>query len=240
MLAVNAHAPPGSGNELGSRLRAVIGCVSEAGRGLLGVPTVTSSQTRKQIVQQLLVGDLADLADERLYQLLPGGTENLRAGKNKGVRNKSKHPTYNRTTPKKNQANPSVAKSGLAANALCYVSIEQKVHHQLLQSHAQAQVVQSLRDAVFPELNLRSYMDCKSDLALPTIRHILRARRPTDEMLELDRSLTRALTKQRKSSTAVKPVVPERKNGGLPPNVSKKPHGRGYPHPWLLPMEWED
>lgn len=219
----------------------MIGCVSEAGRGLLGIPTVTSPQTRKQIVQQLLVGDLADLADERLYQLLPGGKENLHTGKKKNVRNKSKHLTYNKTTLKKNQANNSLAKSGLATGALCYVSIEQKVHHQLMQSHAEAQLIQSLRDAVFPELNLRSYMDCKSDLALPTIRHILQARPPTDEMLELDRSLTRALTKQRKSPTAVKPVVPERKNGGLSPNfVPKKPHSRGYPHPWLLPMEWED
>lgn len=215
--------------------------MSEAGRGLLGIPTVTSPQTRKQIVQQLLVGDLADLADERLYQLLPGGKQNLHAGKKKSVKNKSKHHTYNKTTSKKKQASHSVAKSGLAAGALCYVSIEQKVHHQLLQSHAEAQLVQSLRDAVFPELNLRSYMDCKSDLALPTIRHILQARPRTDEMLELDRSLTRALTKQRKTATAVKPVVPERKNGGLSPDVvSKKPHSGGYPHPWLLPMEWED
>lgn len=223
----------------------MIGCVSEAGRGLQGIPTVTSPQTRKQIVQQLLVGDLADLADERLYQLLPGGAERLHAGKKKDVKNKqsgspakSKHAT-NKSV--KSRADQSLAKSGLATNALCYVTEEQKVLLQLQQSHAESQLVQALRDAVFPELNFKSYLDCKSDLALPTIRYILRARPPTDEVLELDRSLTRALTKQRKTPTVVKPSVPDRKNGGVSPDiVPRKPHSRGYPHPWLLPMEWED
>lgn len=224
----------------------MIGCVSEAGRGLQGIPTVTSPQTRKQIVQQLLVGDLADLADERLYQLLPGGAERLQASKKKDVKNKqsgspakSKHATNNKSV--KSQADYSLAKSGLATDALCYVTEEQKVLLQLQQSHAGSQLVQALRDAVFPELNFKSYLDCKSDLALPTIRYILRARPPTDEVLELDRSLTRALTKQRKTPTAVKPSVPDRKNGGVSPDiVPRKPHNQGYPHPWLLPMEWED
>lgn len=223
----------------------MIGCVSNAGRGLHGIPTVTSPLTRKQIVQQLLVGDLADLADEGFYQLLP---DNPHAGKKRNLKNKqsetlakSKQQTLNPTLLKKSQTNHSVGKLGLAKDALCYVSIEQRVFHQLRQSHAETQLVQGLRDAVFPELNLKSYLDCKSDLALPTIRHIVRGRPPTDETLEFDRSLTKALTNQRKTSTAVKPSVPVRKYGGLSPaTIPRNPQSQGYPHPWLLPMEWED
>ncbi len=221
--------------------------MSDAGRGLHGTLTVTSPLTRKRIVQQLLVGDLADLADEGLYQLLPRGSEKLHAGKKKDLKNqqsetlaKSKQQTLNPSLRKKSQANRSVGKLGLAEGALCYVALEHRVFQQLKQSHSENQLVQALRDAVFPELNLRSYLDCKSDLALPAIRHILRER-PTDEVLELDRSLTKALMNQRKTSTAIKKNVPMTNYGGIPPvTVPRKPHSQGYPHPWLLPMEWED
>lgn len=225
----------------------MIGCVSDAGRGLQGTLTAASPLTRKQIVQQLLVGDLADLADEGLYKLLPSGSEKLHAGKKKDLKNqqsatlaKSKQQTLNPSLWKKSQTNRSVGKLGLAEDALCYVSLEQRVFHQLKQSHAENQLVQALKDATFPELNLKSYLECRSDLALPTIRHILRGR-PTDEALELDRSLTKALMNNGKVSTAIKQSVPVTKYGGFSPaTVPKKPHSQGYPHPWLLPMEWED
>ncbi|KAL7403191.1 hypothetical protein ABVT39_026033 [Epinephelus coioides] len=217
------------------------------GRGLQGTLTAASPLTRKQIVQQLLVGDLADLADEGLYKLLPSGSEKLHAGKKKDLKNqqsatlaKSKQQTLNPSLWKKSQTNRSVGKLGLAEDALCYVSLEQRVFHQLKQSHAENQLVQALKDATFPELNLKSYLECRSDLALPTIRHILRGR-PTDEALELDRSLTKALMNKGKASTAIKQSVPVTKYGGFSPaTVPKKPHSQGYPHPWLLPMEWED
>ncbi|XP_051808387.1 uncharacterized protein LOC127535205 [Acanthochromis polyacanthus] len=224
-----------------------IGSVSDSGRGLQGPLPVASPLTRKRIIQQLLVGDLADLADEGLYQLLPSGSEKLQAGKRKSLKNpksetlaKSKHQMMSPSLWKKSQTNHYVGKSGLAENMLCFVSLEQKVFHQLKQSHAENQLVQALKDAVFPELNLKSYLDCKSDLALPTIRYILRGR-PTDEAFELDRSLTRALKNQRKTSTAIKQSVPVTKYSSLSPaTVPRKPHSQGYPHPWLLPMEWED
>ncbi|XP_042352686.1 carbonic anhydrase 12 [Plectropomus leopardus] len=214
-------------------------------KGMQGTLTVTSPSTRKQIVQQLLVGDLADLADEGLYKLLPSGSEKLYAGKKKDLKNqqtlaKSKQQTLNASPWKKSQTNRSVGKLGLAEDALCYVSLEQRVFHQLKHSHTENQLVKALRDESFPELNLRSYLDCKSDLALPTIRHILR-RRPTDEAFELDRSLTRALKNKGKTSTAIKQSVPTTKYSGFSPAVvPRKPHSQGYPHPWLLPMEWED
>lgn len=133
---------------------------------------------------------------------------------------------------KKSQSNRSVAKLGLAEDALCYVSLEQNILHQLQQSHTENQLIHTLKDAVYPELNLKSYLDCKSDLALPTIRRILRGR-PTEEALELDRSLTKALIGQRKSP--IKKTVPV--TNSLSAAV---PRNQGFPHPWLLPMEWED
>ncbi|KAM4573871.1 carbonic anhydrase 12 [Odontesthes bonariensis] len=217
------------------------------GRGLHGTLTVTSPLTRKRVIQQLLVGDLADLADEGLYQLLPSGSQKLHAGKRKDHKNwqseivaKPKQQSLNPSPWKKNQTNRDVGKLGLAEDTLCYVSVEQRVFHQLRQSHAENQLVQNLRNAVFPELNLKSYLDCKSDLALSTIRHILRGR-PSDEAFELDRSLTKALMNQKTTSTPNKQNGPMIKHGGRPSAaVPKKPLSHGYPHPWLLPMEWED
>lgn len=225
----------------------MIGCVSDAGRGLHGTLTVTSPLRRKRIIQQLLVGDLADLADEGLSQLLPSGSETLHAGKKKDLKDqqsetlaKSKQQTLYPSSWKKSQTDRSVGKLGLAEDALCYSSLEQRVFQQLKLSHTENKLVQALRDEVFPELNLKSYLDCRSELSLPAIRHILRGR-PTDEAFELDRSLTKALMNQRRISPAIKQSVPMTKDGSLPPaTVPRKPHSQGYPHPWLLPMEWED
>ncbi|XP_030588000.1 carbonic anhydrase 12 [Archocentrus centrarchus] len=220
------------------------------GRGLHGTLTVTSPLTRKRIIQQLLVGDLGDLADEELYKLLPSGSEKLPAGKKKDLKTqqserlaKSKQQTLNPSPWKKSQTNHHVGKLGLAENTLNYVSLEQRVSHQLKQSHAENQLVQALRDEVFPELNLKSYLECKSDLALPTIRHILQ-RRPRDEVFELNNSLAKALMNQKKTSktsTAIEKSVPMTQHSGQSPaTVPRKSQSQGYPHPWLLPMEWED
>ncbi|XP_068458296.1 carbonic anhydrase 12 isoform X2 [Clinocottus analis] len=210
------------------------------GSGLQG--TVTSPLTRKRIVQQLLVGDLADLADDGLYKLLPSGSEKLH-GKKKDLKNqesetpaKAKQQRLDSSIQKKSQSDHSVGKLGLAEEALCFIPLEQRVHLQQKQSHTEGQLVQALRDVTFPELNLKSYLDCKSNLALPTIRHILHGR-PTDEANELEHSLKMAFNR-RKTSTAIKPVT---KYGTFPTAaVPRKPHSPGYPHPWLLPMEWED
>lgn len=223
--------------------------MSDAGRGLQGIPTVSTQLERKRIVQQLLVGDLADLADEGLYQLLPSGYVKVNTEKKKELKKeqsetlaKSKKQILNPSMwKKKSQTYPPMGMSALAEKALCYVSLEQKVYDQLKQSHTETQMVQALRDIVFPDLNLKSYLDCKSDLALPAIRHILRGRPPTDEALELDRSLTKALKNQRKTATANKQSVPVTNYGGIAPApIPGSPLGQGYPHPWLLPMEWED
>uniref|UniRef100_A0A1A8RJ90 Carbonic anhydrase n=2 Tax=Nothobranchius rachovii TaxID=451742 RepID=A0A1A8RJ90_9TELE len=211
------------------------------GRGLHGTLTVLPPFKRKQVVQQLLDGDLADLADEGLYQLLPSNTQKLRAGERENPDDRQslarpKQQIVNPSFGKKSQTNRYVGKLGLAANTLCYASLEHRVFHRLKQTHNENQLIQTLRDEVYPELNLKSYLDCKSDLALPTIRNILSGR-PTDEASELDRSLTKALRHRRKTSTAIKKSGIMTNPGGSSTAVPEK---RVYPHPWLLPMEWED
>lgn len=215
------------------------GSVSDAGRGLHGTLTVSPPFKRKQVVHQLLAGDLADLADEGLYQLLPSGSQTVRAGNRKNTMSqlsvtlaKPKQQTKNPSL-RKSQTNRFVGKLGMEENTLCFTSLE----HQLRQSHAESELSRILRDLIYPELNLKSYLDCKSDLALPTIRHIL-SRRPTDEALELDRSLTKALMNPRKTSPATKDRGSRTKHGSV--SVQQKPPSRRHPHPWLLPMEWED
>ena len=231
---------------------AVVDLVSAAGRGLHGILTVTSPLVRKQIIQQLLVGDLADLADEGLYQLLPSGPEKRLVAdkKRKAFNNKqgtrTQHTNPNKQLlhpPKKSRGhNPLGGGTGLTEEALCYVSLEHQVLHQAKLSHTEAQVVHTLRDLVFPDLNLRSYLGCKSELDFSTIRHIVRGR-PTDEVLELDGSLRRASVGVMKKfpSFASKQDVPAAKYEGVSIVARQaKSQPQGFPHPWLLPMEWED
>lgn len=216
--------------------------LSDAGRGLQGAHVVTPPLMRKRIIQQLLAGDLADLADEGLDQLLPSGSPRLRAGKRSrqsATLSKPKQPTLNSSLGKKSQTNRHMGKSGLAKNPVFYTSLEQRVLHRLQRSHAENQLVESLRDEVYPELNLKSYLDCKSDLALPTIRHILRGR-PADEASELDHYLTKAFMQQKKTSTTLRKGGTTAKHGGSSTADSRKRLGQSYPHAWLLPMEWED
>ncbi|XP_056138453.1 carbonic anhydrase 12 [Lampris incognitus] len=211
------------------------------GKGLRGTLTVTSSLMRKQIIQQLLVGDLADLADEGLYRLLPSGPERSHAGKKwKGSKSELSRTAANPKQKKKSKTNHNGGKSRLNVDKLSFATLEQQVFHKLKQPHSENQLVQSLREVVYPELNLRSYLECKSDLALPTVRQILRGR-PTDEALELGRSLTKASMGQAKTSSSTKQGVPANKYGGpAPASAPTKSHHQGHPHPWLLPMEWED
>lgn len=211
--------------------------MSNAGRGLHGIPTVPSPLRRKQIVQQLLVGNLADLADERLLQLLPGDPQKFQPAWKKDAMHdtavRSKQYLLNFSPLKKGRTVTSAWKLGLATEALCYSTIEEKVLHQLRQTHTEMQLVQTLKDTVYPQLSLKSYLECKSDLSLLTVRHILRGQPPTDEAHELDLSLRNALkTQQQKKMFA---IVKKRKESAFGPATVPK-----SPHSWLLPMEWED
>ncbi|XP_011605688.2 carbonic anhydrase 12 isoform X1 [Takifugu rubripes] len=206
------------------------------GKGLHSTPTVTSPMRRKQIVQQLLVGDLADLADEWLHQLLPGGSQKFHHGWKKDdihdTAVRSKQHMLNWSPVKKSHNVPYAGKLGLAKEAMCYVCIEEKVLARLIQSHAETRLVQTLKDTVYPQLCLRSYLESKSDLSLLMVRHILKGRPPTDEANELDLSLRKALKTQKQKAFG---TAKERKNSFFGPAVGPK-----RPHSWVLPMEWED
>lgn len=210
--------------------------MSNAGKGLHSTPTVTSLMRRKQIVQQLLVGDLADLADEWLHQRLQGGSQKFHHGwKKDDIRDTpvgSKQHMLNWSPVKKSHNVPYAGKLGLAKEAMCYACIEEKVLARLIQSHAETRLVQTLKDTVYPQLCLRSYLESKSDLSLLMIRHILKGRPPTDEANELDLSLRKALKTQKQKAFG---TAKERKNIFFGPAVGPK-----RPHSWLLPMEWED
>ncbi|KAM9528397.1 uncharacterized protein ca12 [Salvelinus alpinus] len=159
-------------------------------------------------------------------------------------------------SPRKNQQNRQpVWKSGLSEDMLCYVSLEQNVSRQLSRGrslpHTDTQLVQALRETLFPELNLRSYLGCKSDLALLTIRQLLRGRSATDEALKLDQAL--GGTGQRGSTAHQQTIVGQRGStkkqqtntlskhqSGFAPAPAAVPRKPNQPIPWLQPMEWED
>ncbi|XP_051546208.1 carbonic anhydrase 12-like [Myxocyprinus asiaticus] len=159
--------------------------------GIHGIISVASPFQRRQVIQKLLVGDLADLADDGLSQLLPklnplpGAAQKQHWPKNKVPSN---------TVVKNMPTSPYMGTLDLN-NGLCFESLEKNVIRQLQRYHVKGQMVQALREVIFPELNLRSYLDCKSDLDLETIRQLVQGR-PRDEAVELEQSLTKAMRRQ--------------------------------------------
>lgn len=224
--------------------------MSDVGQRLHGTITVTSCLLRRQPTQQLPADDLADLVEEGLQPLLPKRRQKPRSGNawaNLGQTSlqqqtlKSKTHGNNALAPspwKNTQAGRYVAKSRLSEDSLCYVSVVQKVIRQLRRTGrlvCEAQLVQALREEIFPELNYRSYLNCKSDLAPSTIRVILRGR-PTDESFELEQSLTKNYAGQNSAPGMVLTKYPALS----PVAVPIKPHSPVQPYICLQPMEWED
>lgn len=285
----------------------MLGSVYDSGRGLQGATqTVTSPFLRRQVINQLLDGDLADLADQDgLNQLLHGDLADQdelnkllpkkpRAPGKKwnDLKNHQKSWTQSHIGSKhhqnswsqtqnslkqqwlksnkvpsvgvgaarlvpsswKNQQNRQpVWKSGPNEDMLCYVSLEQNVSRRLSRGrsppHTDTQLVQALRETLFPELNLRSYLGCKSDLALLTVRQLLRGRSATDEALELDQAIVKALGGRRTGQTIVGQRGSTKKQQtntfsmhqtGFAPAPAAVPRKPNQPIPWLQPMEWED
>uniref|UniRef100_A0A673YR18 carbonic anhydrase n=1 Tax=Salmo trutta TaxID=8032 RepID=A0A673YR18_SALTR len=231
----------------------VVLCSFQGGRGLQGATqTVTSPFLRRQVINQLLDGDLADLADQDgLNQLLDGDLDGLNQLLDGDLADLADQDELNKLLPKKPRSNkvPSV---GVGADMLCYISLEQNVSRRLSRGrsppHTDTQLVQALRETLFPELNLRSYLGCKSDLAPLTIRQLLRGRSATDEALELDQAIVKALggrtgqtivgqrgsTKKQQTNTF---SMHRTGFASAPAAVPRKPN---QPIPWLQPMEWED
>lgn len=232
------------------------------------------------------MGDLADLADEGLYQLLPAVSpkpQTTGKRKNTGKSQRTHTAGVNKQHWQQNSlpngssgrrgggvaySPTAVSQRGMYGGhyagmrgvneaALCYGLIAEKTTRQLRGIHGQAQLTQMLRKSVFPELNLRSYLSCRSELDLETVRFLIH-RRPSDEANELDHSLTMATMSRKK-----KPTVSYRA-----PSVTKKParkspstlrknsynnvynnvynnaysnaYNNGYRHNRIPPLEWED
>lgn len=226
---------------------------------------------RRQVIQQLLVGDLADLADEHLYRLLPGVSSKTRtSGKWRGTSSKSQRghtAGANKQRWQQNNNLPGVtsgnwggshgygstawgkgayaAKYDVSDKPLCYKSLAEKVAQQLRGVYSEDQITQLLKKSVFPELNLRSYLACRSELDLDTVRLIIRDRPGEgDEANELDHSLTMATAGRRRKPT--KPYRPPA------PALTKKPaknsqstnlknsYNNAYKYNRIEPNEWED
>ncbi|XP_051548127.1 uncharacterized protein LOC127437324 [Myxocyprinus asiaticus] len=175
--------------------------------GLHDILSVASPFQRRQVIQKLLVCDLADLADEGLYQLLP--KMNHKPGvdiKLKNIKKLWSQATQKQHWPK-NKAPSSTAGNNMPASpymstlymnkVLCFESLEKNIIHQLQRCQAMGQMVQALREVVFPELNLKSYLDCRSDLDLEAMRQLVQGR-PRDEAAELEQSLAKAMQRQMK------------------------------------------
>lgn len=163
-----------------------------SGAGLHGIFSVASPFERRQVIQKLLAGDLADLADEGLYQLLPKPQPGLNS-KWKTTKRLGLHNQANKVQSNTGHIRKNLPRHGY--KDLCFKTLEKNVLHQIQRRNANGQMVEALRDVVFPELNLRSYLDCKSELDLQTIRQLVQGR-STDEAAELEQSLTKAMLRQ--------------------------------------------
>ncbi|KAI5100512.1 carbonic anhydrase 12 isoform X1 [Silurus meridionalis] len=224
--------------------------------GLHGTTSVASPMQRRLVIQHLINGDLADLADEGLHHLLPKlqrknwavkkwrnnsnqqplGQSTEKHQKNKGLNVTRNNPSVWRNTHGRSY----MGMSAINDDALCFISMEKNVSVWVTKHHADAQMIQALRKAVFPDLNLKSYLNCRSDLDLLTIRHLLRSR-PTDEANELDQALTKASQgHKQKPMTQYQGSALTKISGQTQAAVLKNSHNMVPTNHRLQPVEWED
>lgn len=227
-----------------------------AGWALHGATSMANPIQRRLVIQQLLNGDLADLADGELHHLLPKLQRKPWA--NRRWKNSPKQQHFGQVTEKhqKNKGldttrnNPSVWKNsqvstykgkiGVNEDALCFISLEKNVSVHLGKNHADALMSKTLRKAVFPVLNLKSYLNCRSDLDLQTIRHLLLSR-PSDEANELEQALTKASYWHKQRPMTLHPgSALTQLSGKTQAAVLKNSHNMVPTNHRLQPIEWED
>lgn len=208
------------------------------------------------MIQQLLLGDLADLADEQLFRLLPAISPRTRGSTRRGATSgrsqKGGHTASGKGQQQQQQqrwqqnslpgggggaqstnygygatawgrGGRYASKYDVSDKPLCYKSLAEKVAKQLRGLYSEDELTDMLKNSVFPELNLRSYLACRSELDLDTVRLIIRDR-PGDEANELDHSLTRATLGTAGGHRRRPPTKSHR-----PPSPSKKPATRNSP-----------
>lgn len=233
---------PPPANLAPATLRHAFLLVSDAGWTPHSSLSLTPPITRRQIVQNLLSGDLGDLADNGIAQLLPSLGRKLgvgsKPGHNKQNRRRQNFPTQSGATPpfwKLPPATSSVGQLGFYGDSLCYISIEQNVIKRLKGAPGGGQLVDALRETLFPELNVRSYLHSRSELSLPTIRYLLRSR-ATDEAQQLERSLMKADRRLWKHPTDQ--AIRKQQQSTL--EKEEEAGDKVRPHPWPQGVEWED
>ncbi|XP_026859084.2 carbonic anhydrase 12 [Electrophorus electricus] len=234
--------------------RVVLVSFQEVG-GQHGSLLVASPMQRRLIIQQLLMGDVADVMDEGVNHLLPQLAQKRWAAKK--WKNNHRHPHWSQVTEKKqnNQVSgtpgktlvwknthisPFWGKHGINEDSLSYIYLEKNVTLQLSRHHTDIQVVKALRKAVFPQLNLQSYLNCKSDLDLQTIRCLLRTRL-TDESTELEQALTIATLRQKQKPMAeYHGSALTKLTGQAPVTIPKNAHSMAPANLREQPTELED
>lgn len=223
-----------------------------SGAGLHGILSAASPFQRKQVIQKLLVGDLADLADEGLYQLLP------KLSPQPGVDEKFKKPKkqgqWSQATQKQQWSKNNVQSSSSIGKkiptpwymgaletdkGMCFVSLEENVVHQLERYHAKGLMVEALREVIFPELNLRSYLHCRSNLDLQTIRQLIKGR-SQDEATELEQSLTKAMLRQMRRQIKQHRKPNMKTTIGHPQATFPKDYNSALTYHSPQRVEWED
>lgn len=226
-----------------------------SGAGLHGILSAASPFQRKQVIQKLLVGDLADLADEGLHQLLPKlssqpvqdkkwkknkkGHWSQATQKEQWSKNKVPHNTGYSFSARKNVATPWYMGAFDTDKGMCFISLEENVVHQLERYHAKGLMVEALKEVVFPELNLRSYLHCRSDLDLQTIRKLIQGR-SRDEAAELEQSLAEAMLKKMRRQINQHRNPNMKTTIGHPPATVPKDFSSALTYRRPQRVEWED
>lgn len=115
------------------------------------------------MIQQLVHGDADDIQEKIQGFVSKGGVptlKNLEAG-----------PLGSNMGSKMN-----ITQMIAQLAPLYFYSLEKNVISHLPTPHSKAERMNTLRHIVYPELNLRSYLACRSELALSTIRYLLQER----------------------------------------------------------------
>ncbi|KAM9815766.1 carbonic anhydrase 12 [Syngnathus typhle] len=135
-----------------------------------GVTTRMSSKCisqRKALVRQLLVGDLDEVIESRQ---LPKSTYKLLSQKYTQAESKQATSKYkssvNRASSLKDTIQPTMA----------FGSLLQQKSLEIQQSTIAKNLSVSLAEAVLPQLNIKSYLSCKADLAPATIKYLMSGR----------------------------------------------------------------
>lgn len=76
---------------------------------------------------------------------------------------------------------------------LNFTSLDRQIHRACKRGYDEGEIVEAVIQAIIPGVNLRSYLESRTDLTLPVLKQILRAHFIEKDPTELYHSLTRAV-----------------------------------------------